>query len=192
MVQSGGMFEASSFAAPCEVSRTTISNYLSVLEATYVVQVIRPFHTHQATEIVAAPKVYAFDTGFFCYYRGWSRLRQEDLGTLWEHFVLNEIQGHLQTREIQYWRDKHGHEIDFILKPRGKQPIAIECKWQARNVESKNIEIFLNSYPLAQVLVVSNDAKESYSGKIGSSVIKYVNLSECISTLILLTQNPHY
>ena len=59
MVQSGGMFEASSFAAPCEVSRTTISNYLSVLEATYVVNVIRPFHTHKATEIVAAPKVYA-------------------------------------------------------------------------------------------------------------------------------------
>ncbi|MCC6758001.1 MAG: ATP-binding protein [Candidatus Omnitrophica bacterium] len=183
MIQSGGIFEASSFAAPCEVSRTTISNYLSVLEATYVVQVIRPFHTHRATEIVAAPKVYAFDTGFFCYYRGWDSLRQEDLGTLWEHFVLNEIQGQLQTRDVLYWRDKHGHEIDFILKPRGKQPIAIECKWQARNAENKNIQKFLDSYPQARVLVVSNDTKQSYSKKIGSTAIKYVNLSDCISTL---------
>ncbi len=183
MVQSGGIFEASSFATPCEVSRTTISNYLSVLEATYVAHVIRPFHTHQATEIVAAPKVYAFDTGFFCYYRGWDSLRQEDFGILWEHFVLNEIQGHLQTRDIQYWRDKHGHEIDFIIKPRGKQPIAIECKWQAGNLESKNIEIFLNNYPQANVLVVSNDTKESYSRKIGPAVIKYLNLSDCISIL---------
>ncbi len=184
MVQSGGMFEASSFAAPCEVSRTTISNYLSVLEATYVVSVIRPFHTHMATEIVAAPKVYAFDTGFFCYYRGWDSLRQDDLGTLWEHFVLNEIQGHLQTRDIQYWRDKHGHEIDFILKPRGKPPIAIECKWQAGHVENKNIEAFLKVYPKASVLVVSNDTKQSYPRKIGTAVIKYVNLADCIAVLI--------
>ena len=64
-MQSGEMFEASAFARPCEVSRPTISNYLSVLEATYVIHVIRPFSTHKATEIVAAPKVYAFDTGFF-------------------------------------------------------------------------------------------------------------------------------
>jgi predicted AAA+ superfamily ATPase len=183
MVQSGGMFEASSFAAPCEVSRTTISNYLSVLEATYVVQVVRPFHTHKAREIVAAPKVYAFDTGFFCYYRGWDSLRQEDLGTLWEHFVLNEIQGHLQTRDIQYWRDKNGAEVDFILKSRGKAPIAIECKWLVRNVEDKNIEVFLNNYPQATVLVVSSDIKQAYSRKIGLSVIKYVNLSDCISIL---------
>jgi hypothetical protein len=35
LLQSGGMFEATSFAKPCEVSRTTISNYLAVLESTY-------------------------------------------------------------------------------------------------------------------------------------------------------------
>ena len=43
MAQSGGVFEASRFARPCEVSRGTISNYLSVLEATFVVHIIRPF-----------------------------------------------------------------------------------------------------------------------------------------------------
>jgi predicted AAA+ superfamily ATPase len=45
MAQSGGMFEATRFARPCEVSRTTISNYLSVLEATFVMHVVRPFST---------------------------------------------------------------------------------------------------------------------------------------------------
>ncbi|HSM89941.1 MAG TPA: AAA family ATPase, partial [Desulfobacterales bacterium] len=56
MTQSGGIFEASRFARPCEVSRTTISNYLAVLEATFVVSVLRPFTTHRSAEIVAAPK----------------------------------------------------------------------------------------------------------------------------------------
>ena len=64
--------------------------------------------------IVAAPKVYGFDTGFVCYYRGWSHLRQEDFGLLWEHFVLNEIMAQTQSREIHYWRNKRGLEVDFV------------------------------------------------------------------------------
>ena len=91
--QSGGLFEASKLAAPCGVSHVTIGNYLQVLEDTFVAHVIRPYSTHKATEIVAAPKVFAFDTGFVCAQKNWSPLRQEDYGTLWEHFVLNEIQG---------------------------------------------------------------------------------------------------
>lgn len=42
MAKSGGIFEATSFARPCEVSRTTIANYLAVLEATFVAHVVRP------------------------------------------------------------------------------------------------------------------------------------------------------
>src|SRR5574341_1378766 len=45
LAQSGGLFEATRFAAPCEVSRTTIANYLAVLESTFVVHVVRPFST---------------------------------------------------------------------------------------------------------------------------------------------------
>ena len=52
MSQSGGVFEATRFSRPCGVSRTTISNYLSVLESTFVVHILRPFSTHRATEIV--------------------------------------------------------------------------------------------------------------------------------------------
>ena len=66
--QSGGMFEATRFAAPCEVSRQTISNYLAALEATFVVHAVRPFSSRRANEIVAAPKVYGFDPGFVCHH----------------------------------------------------------------------------------------------------------------------------
>jgi len=112
--QSGGIFEATSFARPCEVSRTTISNYLAVLEATFVVNIVRPFSSRRATEIVSAPKVYAFDTGFVCQFKGWESLRYEDLGFLWEHYVLNEIQARRKERRIQYWRDKRHHEVEFV------------------------------------------------------------------------------
>src|SRR5271157_201735 len=113
--QSGSMFEASRFAAPCEVSRTTISNYLNVLASTFVVTIVRPYSAYKTAEIVAAPKVYAFDTGFVSYYKGWEKLRTDDMGLLWEQFVLNELTGVLQTPDIHYWRDKADHEIDFVI-----------------------------------------------------------------------------
>ena len=96
MAQSRGIFDATRFARPCEVSRPTITNYLRVLEATFVAHVIRFFSTRRPTEIVAAPKVYGFDTGFVCYYRGWQGQRDDDLGVLWEHFVLNKIMARRQ------------------------------------------------------------------------------------------------
>lgn len=80
MAQSGGLFEGTRFAAPCEISRTSTSNYLNVLEATFGAHVIRPFSTHRPTEIVSAPKVYGFDTGFVAYYRGRQDFRRGDLG----------------------------------------------------------------------------------------------------------------
>jgi hypothetical protein len=181
MIQSGGIFEANSFSKPCEVSRTTIANYLKVLEETYVAHIIRPYSTYRATEIVSAPKVYMFDTGFVCYYRGWESLRSEDMGLLWEHFVLNELQAHLQLREIYYWRDKQGHEVDFVLLSRKKipnAPIAIETKWLAKDFDPSNIKIFLRHYPDASVLVVAQDVERSFSRRHGNISVKFVGIKD--------------
>lgn len=57
MAQSGGIFEATRFSVPCEVSRPTITRYLSVSEATLVAHVIRPWHTQKSVEITSAPGV---------------------------------------------------------------------------------------------------------------------------------------
>ena len=181
--QSGGIFEANRFARPCEVSRTTISNYLSILEATFVVHIIRPYSTRRSTEIVSAPKVYAFDTGFVCYYRGWSELRREDKGYLWEHFVLNEIQANLQTRRVLYWRDKRGHEVDFVLTIRQNTPIAIECKFSQSEFDAKNIISFRRQYPDGENFVVASDVNRPFSCKYGVVTVKFVNLKDLIVSL---------
>lgn len=157
LTRSGGIFEATKFAPDCDASRTTISNYLRILEDTFAVHVIAPFSSHKPTEIVSAPKVYGFDTGFICYYKGWHELRPDDMGILWEHFVLNEMHAGLQTRDIHYWRDKRGHEIDFIFQKRGGNPIAIECKWRADGFQPANLKAFRRAYPKGQNFVVSHD-----------------------------------
>lgn len=184
LAQSGGIFQALRFAQPCEVSRTTISNYLSVLEATFVAHVVRPFSQHRRAEIVAAPKVFGFDTGFVCYYRGWSRLRPDDMGHLWEHFVLNEIQAALQTRRIQYWRDKQGHEVDFIYTPRHGPPIAIECKWSADEFDPRNLLAFRRRYPSGRNYLVASDVRRASARRFGDISVGLVDLSGLVEGLL--------
>ncbi|MGH7599784.1 MAG: ATP-binding protein [bacterium] len=184
LAQSGGIFEATSFAKPCEVNRSTISNYLKALEATFVAHVLRPFHSHRSTEIVAAPKVYAFDTGFVCYHRGWHQLRRQDLGILWEHFVLNELQARLQPPKIHYWRDKRQHEIDFVLTPKGAAPLAIECKWSSDEFDPVNFQAFGKQYPRASFFVVAHDVERAYARNFGDLAVKFVGLSGLLEEIL--------
>lgn len=176
LAQSGGIFEATRFARSCEVSRPTIANYLRVLEATFVAHVIRPFSTRRPNEIVAAPKVYGFDTGFVCYYRGWQDLREEDLGIMWEHFVLNELMTRTQSRDVAYWRDKRGHEVDFVLARRCKKPLAIECKWSADNFDPTNLRAFRQQHPEGENVVVAQDVGRAFSRTVGGLHVRFDSL----------------
>ncbi len=155
---SGCIFDAGKFAAACEVSRQTIKNYLSVLETTSAVYVIRPYSGRNLNEIVARPKVYCFDTGFMAFIKGWDALRQDDYGIMWEHLVLNELTAALQNEKVFYWRDKQGHEVDFVVKSGRDSVDAIECKWKSESFDPANMKIFRNYHPGGTNYVVSHDA----------------------------------
>jgi uncharacterized protein len=187
LAQSGGIFEATRFSRPCEVSRPTISTYLKVLEATFVAHVIRPFSTHRATEIVSAPKVYGFDTGFVCYYRGWQELRPEDFGVLWEHFVLNEIMANLQTQDVHYWRDKRGHEVDFVLTPRRGKPLALECKRSASDFDAANLRAFRKQYPQGENMVVAPDVDRTFQRSYREIIVRFESLRSLTRRLTSLS-----
>lgn len=185
MMRSGGIFEATRFARECEASRSTISNYLAVLEATFVVHVLRPFSTHRPNEIVAAPKVYGFDTGFICYYKGWSSLRADDLGLLWEHYVLNQLHAHLQARPtIHYWRNKTGHEIDLLLTKRGKAPVAVDLQWRDVDYDPANLRSFRASYPSGRNFVVCSNVVRTYKKMFGDLEVTFAAPADLIAYLL--------
>lgn len=190
LANSGGIFEATRYTAPCEVTRPTIANYLTVLEETFVVTVVRPYSTHRSTEIVMAPKVYGFDTGFICYAKGKSELQPEDLGYMWEHIVLNEIQGRLQTRTVNYWRDKRDHEIDFVINNRRDNALtAIECKFNILEDDlnvtkmGKNFEAFRSIYPDGENLVVANNIDKTFKRRYKGLTITFLSAQALIKKL---------
>ena len=178
IARSGGIFEATAFAEPVEVSRPTIANYLDALEITKVAHVIRPFSTRRSTEIVRAPKVYAFDTGFVKTFRGWDDLRSEDLGLLWEHYVLNELQARVVPTEVRYWRSTKHQEVDFVVARRGHPPVAIECKWRVDGREDlPGLKAFRRAYPEGTTFVVGSDVDRPFDRELLPDVrVAYVGL----------------
>lgn len=180
LVHSGGIFEATRFAVPCEVSRTTIANYLAVLEATFAVHVVRPYAEGGRAEIVSAPRVYGFDTGFVCHQRGWTDLQSDNLGHLWEHVVLNELHAHVGRDQVRYWRTKHGSEIDFVVVGRGRPSIAIECKWTASEFDPAGMRVFRAAYPDGPNFVVAADISPArpYERTIGPMHVRFVALAD--------------
>jgi len=170
LVNSGGIFEGSAYAGPCEVSRTTIFNYLGVLEETRVAHVIRPFSTRRATEIVGAPKVYAFDTGFVRHARSYREPRPEDYGALWEHYVLNEIHARVPGVRPHYWRTKHQQEVDFVFMRGDGLLLAVECKWSDASLgELRGLRAFVNAYPGAEAVVVVPRMEREYTIGLGGT-----------------------
>lgn len=174
-LQSGGLFEAQSFAVPCEVSRPTIQQWLSILETTLLASVLRPYHGGMATEIKAQPKVYAFDTGFVSYFRGWESLRDDDRGHLLEHLVLGEIAARFGTSRLHYWRDKQKHEVDFVLEVgRRRELLAIECKSSASKLDPAGLQAFRRKHPGGKNLVVTLRATETHRKTFGDIEVESV------------------
>jgi uncharacterized protein len=177
--QSGELFEATSFAAPCSVSRQTIQNYLNVLETTLIFNSIPPYFSGKASELRSQKKVYAFDTGILSWSRKWNDLSPENRGTLLEHLALNELLATISKPKIHYWRSKSKLEVDFVVtKDFGTQTIAIECKANSNKFQSKGLESFRTSSPDGLNILVSFDIRVRSTRMVGGLRVECVPLWE--------------
>jgi predicted AAA+ superfamily ATPase len=190
--QSGDLFEATAFAGPCEVSRQTIQNYLEILETTLTAVVLRPFAGASAAEIRSQPKVYAFDTGFVCYFRDWAALRAEDRGHLLEHLVLNELLACFPKERVFFWRDKQKHEVDFVVRPaRGAAPVAIEAKSRSTRLDASGLKAFRGRHPEGPNIVVCLDLAEPLTQRLAGLDVRFVPFERFDAELETLLRAPH-
>jgi hypothetical protein len=163
-----------------------------VLEAAFAMHVVRPYAGGGRAEIVSAPKVYGFDTGFVCHYRGTTSLRPDDLGLLWEHIVLNELQAHGGRGDIRYWRTRHGNEVDFVLTRPGRPPAAVECKWSAADFEPASMKSFRGAYPGGPSWVVTADTPDGrpYERAYGTLRVTFTSVRDLVRDLLRGRQVP--
>ena len=144
---SGQPFEGVQAAVALGTTRPTIGSHIQALETMSGLTVIRPFHGNYPKELVKIPRIYAFDTGFVSFARGWENLRQEDCLLLWRHLVLEELQARFPTEAIQYWGDKTGRDLDFVMPRADRSVDVFSCAWERDRYDSSALKIFRQHYP---------------------------------------------
>jgi predicted AAA+ superfamily ATPase len=131
----GQVLNLSSLGNDCGITHNTAKAWLSILEATYLVFLARPYYKNLSKRLIKMPKLYFYDTGLACALlgiRGVEQLETHYLkGSLFESFVFSEIVKDRFNRGIEhncyYWRDKTGNEIDCIIET-GNLVIPVEIK----------------------------------------------------------------
>jgi hypothetical protein len=124
------------FAAPLGVSVPTIGQWLGVLETTAQIFLVPPFYESLGKRLVKSPKVYVADSGLACHLLGIESAAELEkspfLGALLEGFVAAEIlkaQANAgRRRELYFFRDQQGLEVDFVLPGRGGALRLLEVK----------------------------------------------------------------
>jgi hypothetical protein len=131
----GQILNLSSLAVDAGISHNTARAWIGLLEASYIVFLLRPFHKSYRKRLVKAPKLYFYDSGLTAYLLGLRDRVQVDThfmkGALFEGLILTEFQKYFFNRGIEpriyYWRDKTGHEVDGLIESPGG-PIPVEMK----------------------------------------------------------------
>lgn len=119
------------------VADTTVRRYLGVLEATFMVRLLRPWHENLGKRQVKAPKVYLRDSGMYHTLLGIRSLeelrRHPKLGPSWEGFALEEVVRHLcaDPEEVYFWATHSGAELDLLVLQDGRR-LGFEIKYTDR------------------------------------------------------------
>jgi predicted AAA+ superfamily ATPase len=175
--QSGGLLDYTNLSNMCDLVRPTVKAHIEVMNVAQMIFLLPPFHGGGRREIIARPKVYAFDTGFVTHVKGWDTIREDDRGILWEHIVLEMLRTCVQSQDIFYWRNKSNCEIDFIIKRSNKTVDAIECKTNPDQFHSKSLLTFRSLYPKGRNFVISPQVKKPYQQKFDHVKVEYHSLS---------------
>lgn len=133
--RTGGILNLSALAADCGIAHNTARAWISVLETSGIIFLLKPYYKNFGKRLVKSPKLYFVDSGLACRLLGIQTREQLFLnplrGGLFEGFIISElIKNRLNRGEIPqiwYWRDSGGMEIDCLLED-GEKFLALEIK----------------------------------------------------------------
>jgi predicted AAA+ superfamily ATPase len=136
--RSAQLLNLSDVARDLGVAVNTVKSWLSVLEATYQVVVLRPYFANIGKRLVKSPKVYFTDVGILCHLTGLKDPEHAASGpmggAIMETAVLAEITRTMVHRgmepRIYFWRTTAGTEVDFVVETEGRL-VPIEVKVSA-------------------------------------------------------------
>ncbi len=156
----GSPLSLASIARDLSISPVTLKKYLDILEALYIVFVVRPWHDNIARSVLQSPKVYFFDTG----------LVEGDDGVRFENLVAASLLKHVHWRhdaqgkeaDLHYIRTKDGAEVDFALSEKNQLTHLVECKL-TDDKPHRALRRFAAQHPHAKATQVVRDLRHSFT-----------------------------
>ena len=137
--RTGQMLNYSDLARDAGVSVPTIREWISILESTMQIYLLRPYYSNISKRLIKSPKLYFLDTGLAAYLAKWDSAKtirdSAVAGAFFETFVIGEIIKSYLFRGMQpplyFYRDKEGHEVDFLIE-KNQKLYPIEAKMVSR------------------------------------------------------------
>ena len=125
------LLNIASLASECGISVPTANAWLSILETSYTIFLLKPYYRNFNKRLIKSPKLYFFDTGLAASLLGLEEPRQMEThylrGELFENMVISEFmkQAYAQGREpnLYFWRDSNNEEVDLL----SEQGTTLEC-----------------------------------------------------------------
>lgn len=122
--RAGQLLNMNALANECGISQPTVKAWLSTLENSYVLFQLYPYYKNFSKRIVKTPKLYFYDSGLLCYLlkiSNWEQLQTHPAkGALFENAMIAEyvkqMHHHNSKKDIWFWRDSAGHEVDFLIE----------------------------------------------------------------------------
>ncbi len=125
--RTGQILNLTSLSNDCGIDQKTVASWLSVLQSSFIIYLLRPYSGNLNKRITKTPKLYFYDTGVACSLLGITNVNQitthASKGPLFENMIVSEL---LKKRfnsgavdNLFYWRDKTGNEVDIILDKTG-------------------------------------------------------------------------
>lgn len=184
--RTGQILNLTSLSNDCGIDQKTVAAWLSVLQSSYIIYLLRPYHNNFNKRVIKTPKLYFYDTGVACSLLGISQAKQiahhAAKGPLFENMIVSEL---LKQRfnagtqdNLYYWRDKTGNEVDILIDNAGKLT-SMELK-AGETISSdffKGLDYFsfLNKKKVKQLLVYGGKQEQKRSN--GTMVMPWDKLS---------------
>ena len=133
--RTGQILNLTSLSNDCGIDQKTVAAWLSVLQSSYIIYLLKPYHSNFNKRVIKTPKLYFYDTGVACSLLGIGNAKQiahhAAKGPLFENLMVSELLKERfnagATDNLYYWRDKTGNEVDVLMDAAGKLT-AIELK----------------------------------------------------------------
>ena len=185
----GSLFNASELGAEVGVSSKTISHWLSVLQASYLITLLPPYYENIPKRLVKSPKLYFNDPGLACYLLDIESPQQLDRdkmrGAIFENMMVMEAIKHRYNMGLEggvfFYRDSNQNEVDLLIKQEGELT-AIEVKSSMTYSSSfekalTQIEGWIKT-PISKKAIVYSGDFENTSGNI--NLINYRHIASIL------------